>query len=173
MNRFLVVPLALSCSLFVGVLYTKTSMGENAAAYSTQESTLTEEEEPQEQEAGELLSLSEIQTLVLDGWPTVPRSAWASRARPKILSFAELGGAREAVKLGNKPSFLTSLIVYENGNRVYFPLHVDRASGEVMIFAGGGGNWVVYAKWRDSYLPKYLKRTQSNKAKGFSRITDR
>lgn len=169
MNRYLVVPLVLSCLLFVGVLCSKASVGKSATAYSTQEPTLTEQDEQQEQEESELLSLDEIRTLVLDGWPTVPRSAWASRAGPRISSYAELTGGRGAVELGNDTSFLTSLTVLENGNRVYFPLHVDRVSGEVMIFAGRRGNWMVYTNWRDGYLPKYLKRTQSDAAKGSSR----
>ena len=169
MNRYLVVPLVLSCLLIVGVLCSKASVGKNATVYSIQEPTLTEQVEQREQEESELLSLDEIRTLVLDGWPTVPRSAWASRAGPRISSYAELrGGRRAVVELGNGSSFLTSLNVVENGNRVYFPLHVDRESGEVMIFVGSSGDWVVYAEWRDSYLPKYLKRTQSDAAKGSS-----
>lgn len=163
MNRFLAIPLGLSCLLFAGVFLSE-SIGKTRTSYAVQVSSPQEQEllpgEADEQEAdtSELLTLDQARTLVLDGWPTAGKYAWGSRAAPRVSAFAELQEflwrPREQTQLTDEPCILTSLVVV-SGETVYFPIHIDRKTQAIKIFAEQ--TWKPYTEWRDGYLPGFLE----------------
>ena len=139
------------------------------------------EDEPKKSESAQLLSFDQARTLVLDGWPTISPNKWGSRARPNISACAELAetmrGSWRKPELGDASCILTSIVTVneqakpgENAKvtfwnrpaqvsvldrRSNFPLHIDRRTKEIKIFANE--TWQPYDEWRDKNLPIFLK----------------
>ena len=158
MNRFLAIPLSFSFLLFVAVVCSKSTVGKSPTSYfgGNQLETGSLQQDP---ESSELLSLEEIRTHVLEGFPTVGRYQWGSRAMPHVSTYAELRVAKGRQELDDTPFLLTSLIVVNENDHDRFPLFVDRTSSDVKIFVDEV--WRPYEEWKQSYLPQYLETAKS------------
>ena len=157
MNRYLAIPSAMSLVLFVGLL-AKSSFGvsSNSTAPTSVEAA-TYVSAP--------LRIEDAEIAVLDQWPTLSEFQWGSRRGPTQSLYATLDlrmtqtsflGRMGVTARHAKPETTTDV---KNG-RSTFPIHVDRSTGDVLIFADY--QWQDYPTWRDQNLPQYLEVTGWN-----------
>ena len=154
MNRYLAVPFAMSLVLFVGIL-AKSSFGDpSSVTPSTNAEPTTFVSSP--------LRIKDAEIAVLDQWPTLSEFQWGSRRAPTQSLYAALDlrmtqtsflGCMSVNARHEKPDTTTSV---KNGQSI-FPVHVDRSTGDVLIFADY--QWQDYPMWRDANLPHYMEAT--------------
>ena len=161
MNRFLVFPLCISLLGF-GVFYAV-----QPTAATAKVNRMNINRVASKKVAAQPLSVAEVETLVLDGWPTLDPSMRFYRVLPRQKLYAEIGQlAQEGEGQEDADYFLCSLYVHVPSHKIRqvasgglaiprtdFPLHIDRYTGNVQIY--DEFQWTDYASWRNEKLPYF------------------
>lgn len=192
MNRYLAIPLVFTLISFCVVYCSQSTLGKSnksdlALNAATVNGSVARSANP--------VSYDDAKTMILDQWPILEGYRFGSRMMPTQRLYATIG---ELAHLGvdskearESPSFLLCLhivaralpekaasnLTLRHGQSVaagsnMFPIHVDRYSREVQIFADW--QWQEYSSWRDTNLPKYKElagwKNSTNDASKLNRV---
>ena len=148
MNRYLVIPLAISIFAFGAVYFAIASTPALPAAASALPGFA--HPNPATSPSPRLTSMDEASMLILDGWPTQDRHAMMSRVMVFQPLYAKLGPLAQNRPEG-RANFLSSLEVITPGGQYEFPINFDRLTKEIHIFADN--SWQPYQGWREVNQP--------------------